>query len=156
MLQSTITSPLGTILITANDEAITSIWFEESEVISTSSSKLIDEAVKQLMEYFSGIRKTFDLPLAPDGTEFQKKVWNSLLDIPYGKTVSYLDVSRKIGDEKAIRAVGMANGKNPISIVIPCHRVIGSDGKLTGYGGGLWRKEWLLRHERKDEDLMLL
>ena len=156
MLRTTIASPLGTILITANTDAITSIWFIDDSAGASDSSPILDVASVQLQEYFSGERKTFDLPLAPEGTEFQKQVWNALLTIPYGKTVSYLDISRTVGNEKAIRAVGLANGKNPISIVIPCHRVIGSDGSLTGYGGGLWRKEWLLRHERKDQDLTLL
>jgi methylated-DNA-[protein]-cysteine S-methyltransferase len=98
-------------------------------------------------EYFEGSRKEFQLPLAPEGTDFQKRVWSELLNIPYGATCSYLDVARALGDANAIRAVGAANGRNPISIIIPCHRVIGADGSLTGYGGGLWRKEWLLRHE---------
>jgi methylated-DNA-[protein]-cysteine S-methyltransferase len=156
MLRTTIASPLGTILITANTDAITSIWFVDDSKGESNTSPILDAAAVQLQEYFAGERKTFDLPLAPEGTQFQKQVWNALLTIPYGKTVSYLDVSRMIGNKKAIRAVGLANGKNPISIVVPCHRVIGSDGSLTGYGGGLWRKECLLRHERKDQDLTLL
>ena len=156
MLRTTIASPLGTILITANTDAITSIWFVDDSKGESNTSPILDAAAVQLQEYFAGERKTFDLPLAPEGTKFQKQVWNALLTIPYGKTVSYLDVSRMIGNKKAIRAVGLANGKNPISIVVPCHRVIGSDGSLTGYGGGLWRKECLLRHERKDQDLTLL
>jgi methylated-DNA-[protein]-cysteine S-methyltransferase len=101
----------------------------------------------QLQEYFAGTRKTFDFKLNPSGTEFQQKVWQELLNIPYGKTTSYLGLSKKLGDVKAIRAVASANGKNPLWIVVPCHRVIGSDGSLTGYAGGLWRKQWLLEHE---------
>ena len=101
----------------------------------------------QLQEYFEGKRTDFDLKLNPKGTEFQQKVWKSLLDIPYGKTVSYMDQTKKLGDVKAIRAVASANGKNPLWIVVPCHRVIGTNGSLTGYAGGLSRKKWLLEHE---------
>jgi methylated-DNA-[protein]-cysteine S-methyltransferase len=102
---------------------------------------------KQFEEYFNGTRKTFDIPLSPEGTEFQKKVWTELLNIPYGETTTYQQMANKLGDPKVIRAAASANGKNPISIVIPCHRVIGSDGSLTGYAGGLHRKKWLLEHE---------
>ena len=104
-------------------------------------------AVQQLTEYFNGQRNSFSFTLNPQGTEFQKKVWEALLEIPYGKTVSYQELSVQLGDVKAIRAVAAANGKNPLWIVVPCHRVIGSDGSLTGYAGGLWRKKWLLEHE---------
>lgn len=107
----------------------------------------MQEAVTQLNDYFLGKRKDFTFKLNPKGTEFQQKVWQELLQIPYGKTMSYMDLSKKLGDVKAIRAVASANGKNPIWIVVPCHRVIGSDGSLTGYAGGLWRKKWLLEHE---------
>ena len=110
---------------------------------------VVAQCVNQLDEYFQAKRKVFELALAPQGTDFQKRVWAQLLEIPYGETVSYLDVARAIGNAKSIRAVGAANGANPLSIIVPCHRVIGSDGKLTGYGGGLWRKEWLLNHERR-------
>ncbi len=102
-------------------------------------------------EYFSGKRKTFELPLTQYGTEFQKRVWNELLQIPYGKIISYNGLSKSIGNVKAIRAVGACNGSNKVSIVVPCHRVIGSNGALTGYGGDLWRKKWLLEHEAKYE-----
>lgn len=101
----------------------------------------------QLQEYFEGKRTDFDLKLNPQGTEFQQKVWKSLLEIPYGKTVSYMDQTKKIGDVKAIRAVASANGKNPLWIAVPCHRVIGTNGSLTGYAGEIWRKKWLLEHE---------
>lgn len=110
-------------------------------------SSLIKNAYRQLVEYFNKQRKTFDLPLAPEGTEFQMKVWKALSDIPYGKTRSYKEIAIAIGNPKAVRAVGMANNKNPIPIIIPCHRVIGSDGKLVGYGGGLEIKEYLLKLE---------
>ena len=102
---------------------------------------------KLTLKYFEGKRNQFDLNLNPAGTDFQKKVWNELLQIPYGKTCSYLDIAKRLGDPKSIRAAATANGKNPLWIVIPCHRVIGSDGSLTGYAGGLWRKKWLLDHE---------
>jgi len=110
-------------------------------------SKCLQECVTQLDEYFNGTRKEFDLKLNPQGTDFQKRVWNELLEIPFGKSRTYLEQSKYFGDVKAIRAVASANGKNPIWIVIPCHRVIGSDGSLTGYAGGIWRKKWLLEHE---------
>lgn len=108
---------------------------------------LLQTAVAQLNDYFSGKRKSFDLKLNPEGTPFQKRVWEALSHVPYGKTISYMELSRVLGDPLAIRAVAAANGKNPIWIIIPCHRVIGSDGSLTGYAGGLSRKKWLLNHE---------
>ena len=119
----------------------------EDVEISTKIPEELKEAVLQLQDYFDGKRTTFTFPLNPSGTDFQKKVWDELLHIPFGKTCSYLDLSKKLGDVKAIRAVASANGKNPLWIVIPCHRVIGTDGSLTGYAGGLWRKKWLLEHE---------
>jgi methylated-DNA-[protein]-cysteine S-methyltransferase len=142
-------SPIGIIEITGNEDGIASLYFvdtkkDDSQIIPP----LLKECVYQLDEYFKGIRKEFGLKLNPQGSEFQKKVWNELHTVPFGKTASYLQISKQIGDSNATRAVGNANGSNPISIIIPCHRVIGSNGKLTGYGGGLWRKEWLLKHER--------
>ncbi len=109
----------------------------------------IQQCLKQMDEYFAGQRRVFDFPFGQEGTPFQKKVWNELLNIPFGKVISYLELSKRIGDPKAIRAVGTSNGKNQLCIVVPCHRVIGSDGKLVGYGGGQWRKRWLLDHEAK-------
>ena len=114
---------------------------------STFIPTVLKKCVFQLQQYFDGNRKEFDLKLNPKGTEFQKRVWSQLQAIPYGKTTSYLEFSKQLGDAKAIRAVANANSKNPIGIVIPCHRVIGSDGRLTGYAGGLHRKKWLLEHE---------
>lgn len=114
---------------------------------STEIPVVLQECVQQLSEYFNGTRKQFDLKLNPQGTDFQKKVWNELLNVPFGKTKTYLEQSKQLGDVKAIRAVASANGKNPIWIIIPCHRIIGSDGSLTGYAGGIWRKKWLLAHE---------
>jgi methylated-DNA-[protein]-cysteine S-methyltransferase len=148
MQKTAIDSPLGTIVICANDRAITAVSFDDASATeATDTSPILEMAAKQLSEYFANERTGFHLPLEPEGSKFQRSVWNTLLDIPFGKTESYLGVSKIIGDEKALRAVGLANGKNPIAIIIPCHRVIGSDGSLTGYAGGLWRKEWLLRHE---------
>ncbi len=109
--------------------------------------EVLEDAVYQFREYFEGTRQQFDLKLNPTGTDFQKKVWEALLKIPFGKTISYLDLSKQLGDAKAIRAVASANGKNPLWIVVPCHRVIGTNGDLTGYAGGLHRKKWLLEHE---------
>ncbi len=142
-------SPIGTLEITGDEKSIHSIYFIEDEHSATEniSSKEIKNCVLQLEEYFSGNRKEFELTLAPKGTKFQGKVWNELLKVPFGKTRSYLEQSKKLGDIKAIRAVASANGKNPISVIIPCHRIIGSDGSLTGYAGGVWRKKWLLEHE---------
>jgi methylated-DNA-[protein]-cysteine S-methyltransferase len=128
---------------------------DENVELSTIIPNDLIEAVTQLQEYFIGKRTEFTFKLNPKGTEFQKKVWQELLQIPYGKTCSYLELSKKLGDVKAIRAVASANGKNPLWIVVPCHRVIGTDGSLTGYAGGLWRKKWLLEHENpiKQESL---
>lgn len=111
--------------------------------------EVINDCAEQLIEYFQGKRRNFTVPVYQDGTDFQQIVWNELLGIPYGKTISYQTLSKKIGDVKAIRAVGATNGKNKIAVIVPCHRVIGSHGDLTGYAAGLWRKKWLLEHELK-------
>jgi len=140
-------SPLGPIEITASDEGITSVSFREIMPENAAIPSSLSDSVAQLDEYFSGRRKEFSLSLAPEGTAFQKQVWHELEAIPFGEKRSYLDIALKLGDKNATRAVGAANGKNPIAIIVPCHRVIGEDGKLTGYAGGLWRKEWLLKHE---------
>lgn len=142
-------TPIGALEIKGNEDGIVSLLFLDEEMEATAKvHESIKEVVYQLDEYFTGIRKEFGLKLNPAGTEFQKQVWKELADIPFGKTCSYLDVSLKLGDKNATRAVGNANGKNLISIIVPCHRVIGSTGKLNGYAGGLWRKEWLLNHEK--------
>ena len=146
-------SPLGITKIVGNENGIQriSLLDETASTEAGTPQELLAvcllEAKQQLQEYFAGNRTTFDLKLAPQGTEFQQKVWRALLDIPFGSTKSYAAQSAVVGNTKAIRAVAAANGKNPIAIVIPCHRVIGSDGSLTGYAGGLWRKKWLLAHE---------
>ena len=140
-------TPLGVAKIVGNEDGIAVISILEAEKVTTIIPKVLQEAVKQLNDYFVGNRNDFDLKINPSGTDFQQKVWQELLNIPFGKTLSYLDLSKKLGDAKAIRAVAAANGKNPLWIVVPCHRVIGTDGSLTGYAGGLWRKKWLLEHE---------
>ena len=143
-----IKSPLGFTKIIGNVDGVSSIIVLNTEEKTTDIIPLeLEDCVIQLNEYFDGKRKQFDLKLNPQGTDFQKTVWDALLTIPCGKTVSYLQLSKQLGDEKAIRAVANANGKNPLWIVVPCHRVIGSDGSLTGYAGGLYRKQWLLEHE---------
>ena len=143
-----INTPIGLTEIQGDENGISKIHIMNENVeISTKIPKELKEAILQLKDYFDGKRTEFTFLLNPTGTEFQKKVWQELVNIPYGKTCSYLELSKKLGDVKAIRAVAAANGKNPLWIVIPCHRVIGSDGSLTGYAGGLWRKKWLLEHE---------
>lgn len=143
-----IETPLGIAKIEGDSEGVRAVSVLNSEEnISSIIPTELEDCTHQIKEYFEGTRTTFDLKLNPKGTEFQKNVWNHLLKIPYGKTVSYLDLSKEIGDVKAIRAVASANGKNPLWIIVPCHRVIGSDGSLTGYAGGLHRKQWLLEHE---------
>jgi methylated-DNA-[protein]-cysteine S-methyltransferase len=141
-------SPLGPIEIVGGSDSIMKVNFVEDMLAGdTELTFCVMECVKQIDEYFKGERKEFFLNLQPRGTDFQKSVWRRLEKIPYGETVSYSEISADIGRPGAYRAVGSANGKNPIALVIPCHRVVGSDGSLTGYGGGLWRKEWLLKHE---------
>jgi methylated-DNA-[protein]-cysteine S-methyltransferase len=146
-------SEIGLIKIVGDEASIKFLDFVEAEAQDSNINqadlpRVISDCLAQLDEYFRGKRVEFSLKLDPEGTKFQKAVWRQLTTIPYGQTVSYLDIAKKVGDEKSGRAVGAANGQNPISIIIPCHRVIGSDGKLVGYGGGLWRKEWLLKHEK--------
>lgn len=141
-------TPIGTAKIIGDEEGIQSISVIDEEIETSSNiPESLKECIVQLDEYFEGKRTEFDLKLNPQGTEFQRSVWNELNNIPFGKTRTYMEQTKQIGDPKAIRAVASANGKNPIWIVIPCHRVIGSDGSLTGYAGGIWRKKWLLEHE---------
>lgn len=148
MKTAQIQTPIGILEITGDELGITSVVFIDSNVSpSKEVPSELEAAVTQLTEYFKGQRDNFELKLAPQGTDFQKKVWETLQEIPFGKTSSYQKVANVLGDPKVIRAAASANGKNPISIIIPCHRVIGSDGSLTGYAGGLHRKKWLLAHE---------
>ncbi len=174
-------SPLGELILTASDAALTSVYFPSSPLVpplhivergiggedhiverenggeahvvergpggEDLSSAVLERARQQLDEYFAGGRTAFDLPLDPTGSAFERRVWDALRAIPFGTTMSYSELARRLGDGRATRAVGAANGKNPIPIIIPCHRVVGSRGELTGYGGGLDRKRWLLEHE---------
>ena len=141
-------TPLGTAKIVGNRNGIVEISILDEVYPATENpAESLKECMVQLEEYFNGIRKIFSVKLNPSGTDFQKKVWAELLHIPFGKRTSYMKQTLQLGNEKAIRAVASANGKNPIWVMIPCHRVVGSDGSLTGYAGGLWRKEWLLEHE---------
>jgi len=145
---------IGKIGIAEEDDRITHLFFESEETpegYERKETPVLKEACKQLQEYFSGKRKGFTLPLAPSGTEFMQKVWNALCVIPYGETRSYKDIAAAIGSSKAYRAVGMANNRNPIAIMIPCHRVIGADGKLVGYAAGLDIKKFLLELEKKNK-----
>ena len=141
-------SPIGFIEIIGNETGLRSVLFSDTLPVDQGVAHPVEmECKKQLDEYFQGKRKTFSLPLDLIGTEFQKKIWNELAKIPFGKTISYMELAMQHGDVKAIRAVGAANGKNPISIIVPCHRVIGAGGELVGYAGGLHRKKWLLELE---------
>lgn len=151
MDKARINSPLGSIEIIADSEGILSILFtdENSTEEIQNVSALISTCITQLNAYFEGKLTVFDLRLKLNGTAFQQSVWNELTRIPFAKTISYLELAQQLGDEKSIRAAASANGKNMHAIVIPCHRVIGTDGSLTGYAGGLWRKKWLLEHEKK-------
>lgn len=148
MAQVYIKSPVGVTLIEGDETGVSKILVYDKEIqVSKTIPPELQEAVNQLNEYFDGKRIDFDFAINPKGTDFQKRVWDSLLEIPFGKTMTYMEQAIKLGDVKAIRAVASANGKNPLWIVVPCHRVIGSNGSLTGYAGGLWRKKWLLDHE---------
>jgi len=148
MEQAFIKTPLGTTVITGNENGVAKISVLDEEVpLSVIIPDNLKEAVEQLIDYFNGKRHSFDFRINPTGTDFQKKVWDALLQIPFGTRMSYHQLSVQLGDVKAIRAVASANGRNPLWIVVPCHRVIGANGSLTGYAGGLWRKKWLLEHE---------
>jgi len=143
-----INTPLGIAEIIGDEDGISSVTIlNTNEIITDIIPEELQDCVYQLKEYFNGEREHFSIKLNPQGTEFQKRVWEEIQIIPYGKTLSYLELSKQLGDLKAIRAVANANGKNPLWIIVPCHRVIGSDGSLTGYAGGLHRKQWLLEHE---------
>jgi methylated-DNA-[protein]-cysteine S-methyltransferase len=147
-------SPIGIIKISGTENYITEMTFEETiQKPHANAEKQIPEliihATEQLIQYFQGARRSFDLPINQHGTDFQQKVWHELLNIPYGRTISYLELSRRLGDLKVIRAAASANGKNNICIIVPCHRVVGSNNDLVGYAAGLWRKKWLLGLENK-------
>jgi O-6-methylguanine DNA methyltransferase len=146
----TVDSPVGPLLLTSDGKALTRVLFaaEPDRSWSTETCPVLERAAAQLDEYFRGERTDFDLPLEPAGTPFQRTVWQALREIPYAETINYGQLAARVGNPRASRAVGLANGRNPISIVVPCHRVIGADGSLTGYGGGLGRKRTLLDLER--------
>jgi methylated-DNA-[protein]-cysteine S-methyltransferase len=147
---TTFASPIGELLLTASDTALTGVYFPKARRVAIGPSgenAILAETKRQLAEYFAGVRTRFDLALAATGTPFERRVWDLLRGIPYGTTTSYGELARRLGDPKEARAVGAANGKNPIPIIVPCHRVVGSSGDLTGFGGGLERKRWLLEHE---------
>jgi methylated-DNA-[protein]-cysteine S-methyltransferase len=147
MFTETMNTPIGTLLIQASARGITHVDFIDTESPENQPNALTTRCKRQLQEYFDGKRKTFDLPLDQQGTTFQKSIWNKLIKIPFGQAVSYRDIADMVNNRNAVRAVGAANGKNPIAIIVPCHRVIGADRTLTGYAGGLQRKAWLLKHE---------
>jgi methylated-DNA-[protein]-cysteine S-methyltransferase len=144
-------TPIGTARITGDKSGVSAISVLDDPLpdlpLARDLPEPLQQAYEQLSAYFSHERQSFDFVINPIGTEFQRRVWDALRGVPYGQTRSYLTLSRQLGDEKAIRAVAAANGRNPLWIVVPCHRIIGSDGSLTGYAGGLWRKQWLLEHE---------
>jgi methylated-DNA-[protein]-cysteine S-methyltransferase len=153
MLSTYYNSPVGLLRITATHKYVTEVHFvKETEVVAEVPSQMNDvlqQCLDQLIAYFQGQLKTFDIPVQQEGTAFQQSVWSELLNIPYGKTISYLQLAKRLGDPKVIRAAASTNGKNNIAIIVPCHRVIGSNNDLVGYGGGLSRKKWLLEHEMK-------
>ena len=143
-------SPVGLLKLQCSDKHIKAVTFSDAEgEIENDTHKILQTCSRQLDEYFAGKRKSFNLPINQDGTEFQCKVWTLLYKIPYGKTISYFTLAKQYGDIKATRAVAAANGKNNLAIIVPCHRVMGSNQTLVGYAGGLWRKKWLLDHEAK-------
>jgi methylated-DNA-[protein]-cysteine S-methyltransferase len=153
LVYDVVPAPIGRLIVASDGDAIAGVWMENASPSDASwserrgSDSLLADARDQLARYFAGTLRTFTLPLAPNGTDFQRRVWRELETIPFGVTISYAELARRIGSTAAVRAVGAANGRNPIPIIVPCHRVIGSDGSLTGFGGGLDRKKWLLQHE---------
>lgn len=146
-------SPIGQLRISCTEQYIAEVLFHDTSQKSASKTKnlppLLIQCIEQLIQYFQGERRHFELPINQAGTPFQQGVWSELMQIPYGKTISYLDLAKRIGDAKATRAVAAANGKNNVCIIVPCHRVIGANKELVGYSGGLWRKKWLLEMEQK-------
>ena len=146
-------SPIGMLKISGTESYISEVSFydkvERAEGKKKNLPPLIIQCVEQLIQYFQGARREFDLPIHQPGTKVQQGVWSEIITVPFGKTISYFELARKTGDTKAIRAVGSANGKNNVAIIIPCHRIIGANRELVGYAGGIWRKKWLLEHEAK-------
>src|SRR5512138_500802 len=154
-------TPIDRLVLASDGSAIVGVWMANAEPDDKrwpdrrGSDAVLDETRRELEAYFAGRLETFTVPLAPNGTEFQRRVWSALREIPFGTTISYADLARRVSNAAAVRAVGAANGRNPIPIIVPCHRVIGSDGSLTGFGGGLPRKQWLLRHEAAQAELAI-
>ncbi|HZO17984.1 MAG TPA: methylated-DNA--[protein]-cysteine S-methyltransferase [Gemmatimonadaceae bacterium] len=151
-LSTRISSPIGMLALTSNGHALTQLLLADGDTpepadVPADADPIFGEARAQLEAYFDARLTRFDLPLDPHGTEFQRRVWDALREIPYAETISYAELARRVGNPKAMRAVGAANGRNPLMIVVPCHRVIGADGSLTGFGAGIERKRWLLDHE---------
>lgn len=154
-------SPVGALRLSAEGGALTELLFDDAQELRAKSKsddatpavagETVRRAAAALEEYFAGARTTFDLPLALAGTDWERRVWAALLEVGYGETASYADIAKAVGNPKGVRAVGRANGRNPVSIIVPCHRIIGAKGALVGYGGGLPRKEWLLAHERRSK-----
>jgi methylated-DNA-[protein]-cysteine S-methyltransferase len=148
-----VAAPIGRLIVASDGSAVAGVWMANASPSDDQwerrcgTDPVLAEARRELLAYFDGTLREFRVPLAPNGTEFQRRVWTALTHIPYGTTISYADLARRLGNLMAVRAVGAANGRNPIPIIVPCHRVIGSDGSLTGFGGGLDRKRWLLHHE---------
>ena len=146
-------TPIDRLVVASDGSAVVGVWMANAEPDDArwadrcGTDAILAEARRQLLAYFGGTVRSFELPLAPNGTEFQRRVWSELTRIRFGETISYADLARRVGSTAAVRAVGAANGRNPIPIIVPCHRVIGSNGSLTGFGGGLKRKQWLLEHE---------
>jgi methylated-DNA-[protein]-cysteine S-methyltransferase len=154
LLSTRISSPIGLLTLTSNGSALTQLSLPrgddtERDDVPADADPILSAAREQLEAYFDMRLRQFDLPLEPKGTDFQRRVWDSLRAIPYGETISYAELARRIDNPKAVRAVGAANGRNPLMIIVPCHRVIGADGSLTGFGGGIDRKRWLLDHEAR-------
>jgi methylated-DNA-[protein]-cysteine S-methyltransferase len=154
LLSTRISSPIGVLTLTSNGSALTQLSLPrgddtERDDVPADADPILSAAREQLEAYFDLRLRQFDLPLEPKGTDFQRRVWDSLRAIPYGETISYAELARRIDNPKAVRAVGAANGRNPLMIIVPCHRVIGADGSLTGFGGGIDRKRWLLDHEAR-------
>ena len=149
------TSPIGPLRVSSNDSCVTEVHFLNKDepfaagTLSSGTPPVLAQCLKELTAYFNGQRKNFEVPVWQEGTAFQQRVWNELMNIPFGKTISYLTLAKRLGDPKSIRAAASTNGKNAIAVIVPCHRVIGSNNDLVGYGGGLWRKKWLLEMETK-------
>lgn len=157
MMTTFYTSPIGILKLSCKEDLVTELIFVDNETVDEYfvAEGILIKTMQQLDEYFDGKRTDFDLKIGLTGTNFQLRVWNELLKIPYGKTISYLELAKRLGDEKVIRAAASANGKNKLAVIVPCHRVIGSNNELTGYAGGLQRKKWLLEFEKKTQQVIM-